>query len=590
MASDWAALKHKRAHKAPLASTSSSPPPPPPPSTSSARPLPAPQPAAPTALAFSHPDLPSSLEVRTLPGRGRAILAKAPFRPGQTLLATAPLVSALDNLHYSTRCSTCYRAADDLDAALPPANRKLLQCSLCHVVQYCTPQCQKRDWPVHKLECAALRAAAKASNGNKTVPDTPVRALGRLLWTSQVKGGDLWTQVESLESHRARLSPEEQERFFHLSIALSQYVGQETLKRTCPDAGAVIDLCSRFAANSFALTAPSDLSNLGVSISPLTALFNHSCAPNAVVVFPSFPSSPTTSRHMHVVALRPIQPGDEVVTSYVDLALPRDVRQKELRELYKFECRCEACEGGEGQEVDPRKALACPKDGCDGLIALPARDSTATSVTCLTCRALASYKSVHDALDAAKLAFADAEKAQYEEPHVAALHLQHLLTSLTAPLASTSALAPSSYPVLPALQLLLTLHLHASSFPAALSTARRAHQGAQRLYAPGHPVRALVRTTLVRLETMPPPQDASNPDAETRYWSDVPARERALAGLVGALREVELAFGDAGAVKGGEMARMLRDLISDQEQGIVVGRRLRAAASEEQRRVRTLGR
>jgi len=105
-------------------------------------------------------------------------------------------------------------------------------------------------------------------------------------------------------------------------------------------------------------------------------------------------------------------------------------------------------------------------------------------------------------------------------------------------------------------------------------------------------VRALLRTTLVRLETMPPPQDPSNPALETRYWSDVTARERALEGLVGALREVELAFGNgsAGAAKGGEMARMLRDLISDQEQGIVVGRRMRAAAVEEQRRVRTLGR
>ncbi|KPV72663.1 uncharacterized protein RHOBADRAFT_55751 [Rhodotorula graminis WP1] len=594
MASDWAQLKHKRLSKAPLASTSSSSTPPPP--TSSARPDPPTAPAATTPpVAFSHPHLPSSLEVRILPGRGRGIVANAAFQPGHTLVTTAPLVSALDNLHYSSRCSSCYRAADDLDSALPPARRKLLQCSLCHAVQYCTAQCQKRDWPVHKHECAALRNAANATAGNKPVPDTPVRALGRLLWTSEVKGNDLWTQVESLESHRTRLSPEEQERFFHLSIALAQYVGQETLKRACPDAAAVLDLCSRFAANSFALTAPTDLSNLGVSISPLTALFNHSCAPNAVVVFPSFPSSPTSSRHMHVVALHPIQPGDEVVTSYVDLALPRDVRQKELRERYKFECGCEACEGGgEGQAVDPREALACSraKEGCEGLIRLPDRDSTVTSVTCPTCRTTSSYKSVHAALDAAKLAFADADKAQYKEPHVAALHLQHLLTSLTAPLDSTPAFAPSAYPVLPALQLLLTLQLHASSFPAALSTARLALKGTQHLYARGHPVRALVRTTLVRLETMPPPQDAAHPDAETRYWSDVRAREGALEALVGALREVEVAFGDGGtgAVKGGEMAKMLRDLISDQEQGIVVGRRIRAAAVEEQRRVRTLQR
>lgn len=160
-------------------------------SRANSAPTTAPPPA--TAVPYSHPDLPSSLEVRTLPGRGRGIVARAAFRPGHTLLATAPLVSALDNLHYSTRCASCYRAADGLDSSNPAAGakRNLLQCSLCHVVQYCTPACQKRDWPVHKLECAALRAAAKATKGTKTVPDTPVRALGRLLWTSEVKGKEL---------------------------------------------------------------------------------------------------------------------------------------------------------------------------------------------------------------------------------------------------------------------------------------------------------------------------------------------------------------------------------------------------------------
>jgi len=81
---------------------------------------------------------------------------------------------------------------------------------------------------------------------------------------------------------------------------------------------------------------------------------------------------------MHVVALRPIQPGDEVVTSYIDLALPRDVRRRELSERYKFECACEACEGGEGERVDPREALACPRanEGCEGLIPLPGASLT----------------------------------------------------------------------------------------------------------------------------------------------------------------------------------------------------------------------
>ena len=84
----------------------------------------------------------------------------------------------------------------------------------------------------------------------------------------------------------------------------------------------------------------------------------------------------------------------------------------------------------------------------------------------------------------------------------------------------------------------------AQAFPAALSTALRASDGARRIYGEGHPVRALLRTTTARLRTMPPPLDAAHPEAEERYWGNVAAREEARGELVGALREVEVAFGD----------------------------------------------
>jgi len=45
------------------------------------------------------------------------------------------------------------------------------------------------------------------------------------------------------------------------------------------------------------------------------------------------------------------------------------MRQKELRERYKFKCGCEECEGKE-ERVDPREAFECPEKGCDGLLAI----------------------------------------------------------------------------------------------------------------------------------------------------------------------------------------------------------------------------
>ncbi|GAA6009589.1 hypothetical protein JCM10207_004115 [Rhodosporidiobolus poonsookiae] len=567
MATDWSALKAKRVNQvrrppfcafyAPLSIVSTGS------STLAAQGSPVP---------YSHPDLPSFLKVQQLPNKGRGVVAKRKIIAGSTLLTTSPLVAVLDNRHVPSRCSYCSRAQDDAEQQKP-----LLQCSLCHVVQYCSGACQQADWKLHKKECKALKAAAKAA-GKKVLPDSPVRALARLLWKRELEGDKLWQEVESLQSHRDDLLPEEQERFFQLSVALAQYTGsQELLASAVGGSGkGMLDLCSRFTSNSFSLTSPADVSNIGVAISPLTALFNHSCAPNAVVVFPSFPS-PSKPKNMAVVAIRDIEAGEEVLTSYVDLALPREERQKELKERYYFDCRCEACEAGalEG-EVEPRAALVCSKQTCKALIPLPVRSeaSSSASVSCSCCKSSAPYQDVYPAIDAAKLAFADAEKAQYSDPHLALRHLTNAIDTLTASLAPTPPLAPSSHPLFSSLQLLLTLQLHAGAFSLALPTARQAWLGASTLYPPSHPVRAVLLSTLARLETIPPPPDAG-PAAEIAYWSDEAARARGIARLAQAVREAEGAFGKESA--GGEMGRRLRALLRDQEEGVAMARRVRQA-------------
>lgn len=88
--------------------------------------------------------------------------------------------------------------------------------------------------------------------------------------------------------------------------------------------------------NSFTLSA-ADLTPIGVAMSPVCALFNHSCEPNAVVVFPK------GGKEMVVVALRDIAEGEEVLTSYVDVSQPYAERQKEVWERYDFHCDCALC-------------------------------------------------------------------------------------------------------------------------------------------------------------------------------------------------------------------------------------------------------
>ena len=66
------------------------------------------------------------------------------------------------------------------------------------------------------------------------------------------------------------------------------------------------------------------------------SMFNHSCDPNASVEFMSWDSRAS------LVALRDIDPGEEICITYCDETLGRIDRAKEL-ESYMFVCRCVKC-------------------------------------------------------------------------------------------------------------------------------------------------------------------------------------------------------------------------------------------------------
>ena len=74
---------------------------------------------------------------------------------------------------------------------------------------------------------------------------------------------------------------------------------------------------------------------------PTVALMNHSCYPN--VEWQSVNGTNTIG----MVALRNIEPGDELCVSYIDQSLPRLERRAELMRLYKFNCTCSKCLAGE---------------------------------------------------------------------------------------------------------------------------------------------------------------------------------------------------------------------------------------------------
>lgn len=69
---------------------------------------------------------------------------------------------------------------------------------------------------------------------------------------------------------------------------------------------------------------------------PNIALLNHSCEPNADVIF--------DGSDVRVRSRRTIEPGEEITISYVDPNESFEVRRDHLLSKFYFECRCNKCQ------------------------------------------------------------------------------------------------------------------------------------------------------------------------------------------------------------------------------------------------------
>ncbi|PLW22875.1 hypothetical protein PCANC_02822 [Puccinia coronata f. sp. avenae] len=343
------------------------------------------------------------------PSRGRGLFVKnqatSKIKPGTTLLSLIPHVAVLDTSCLSSRCSCCFLERQDFELDLPSnlSNRAMRRCGKCKVISYCGSNCQQLDWASHKSECTALvnyaalaEEAIKANQKSKSrsgaggiglkdsfglggdeadndsqtisrIPSATVRALGRLIWKKrkeEKQNPDWWTGLSELQHHLNEYNSTQKESLMQLSVTLSRYVGNKDLLDVFESASALLPLCSRFIDNSFTLTSII-LDHIGIVFVPPAAFINHSCTPNAVVVFPEGgegAGSTAGKEWVKVIAIKPIEPGEEILTSYIDSSGTRQERRNELVKRYKFVCDCPACQpDSDNEEVDPREALKCPK-------------------------------------------------------------------------------------------------------------------------------------------------------------------------------------------------------------------------------------
>lgn len=520
---------------------------------------------------------------------------------GTTILRLNPELTVPTSQSVDTLCHRCFSETKD--------GKALQRCSGCKVLRYCSTTCQKTDWPAHRQECKALqgyrlRAGDQSSPGSApSEPGTTIRLLGRLVWERQRLGQSWWSKVEALESKRGMITANSPS--FELPMLLARYLGvgddpsdaKDKMKELgFANAAEILDLISRISLNSFA-TYTSDLTAVGISLSTVAAMINHSCNPNVAIVYPNGPGA---DRPMHVVAIKDIEAGEELTTFYIDVSDPVDIRQDLLQKRYGFRCTCDLCvrniSNGKKKKIDPRTAIWCGRHQCNGWVEVQDLKPTGQ---CSKCKLdyVGSASEVQQTMQKGIELLNNVNGLVGRGEMMQALQISKVVMK-----GLTRIMPPSSYPLLGLLRQLQTALILCAASHDSLRDATVFYEEAIRfhmlslaamqaangtVYCIGHPVRAIAMATLATLLV----REATSPEEvkvsagisrHSDYLSRIPpvppmgpARDQAgIALMAQAIDELKIAYGID--EDGGEPGRKLIAQVREWKESEAIMARTRA--------------
>ncbi|KAK9219683.1 hypothetical protein WN943_008329 [Citrus x changshan-huyou] len=341
------------------------------------------------------------LTVTGLPEKGRCLYTTKDFYPGEVIISQEPYVCVPNNSSSISRCDGCF------------ASSNLKKCSACQVVWYCGSNCQKLDWKLHRLECQVLSRLDKEKRKSVT---PSIRLMLKLYLRRKLQNDnvipstttDNYSLVEALVarilfeliiwfnqfglvlcfSYNKSLMPAFVNNLFGKDMSdidekqlllYAQIANLVNLILQWPEISIkeIAENFSKLACNAHTI-CDSELRPLGTGLYPVISIINHSCLPNAVLVF--------EGRLAVVRAVQHVPKGAEVLISYIETAGSTMTRQKALKEQYLFTCTCPRCinlgQFDDIQESAILEGYRCKDDGCSGFLL---RDSDDKGFTCQQC-------------------------------------------------------------------------------------------------------------------------------------------------------------------------------------------------------------
>lgn len=279
--------------------------------------------------------------------RGRFVKSNATLPKGTEIITSQPLGTVALPQTLNESCNYCFRKQTS-----PPLQR----CSQCKNAYFCDMACFKNAWlSYHQYVCKANITSRDAED------DMDLEMLERVALniarykkrqaknqqqqSNAVVGGDSSEEsVEitmqaffSLVGHDNLQQRHVKEKY---TLLASEALKKPFIQQTGLKLDELVHYLNVFKSNNFAIN-DADMFAIGEGTFPIAALFNHSCRPNAVVMFEGALAS--------IHAIEDIEPDTEITISYVDAAHSRNYRQKSLQEKYFFNCTCERCCKGDAR-------------------------------------------------------------------------------------------------------------------------------------------------------------------------------------------------------------------------------------------------
>ncbi|KAH9756862.1 Histone-lysine N-methyltransferase ASHR1 [Citrus sinensis] len=248
------------------------------------------------------------LTVTGLPEKGRCLYTTKDFYPGEVIISQEPYVCVPNNSSSISRCDGCF------------ASSNLKKCSACQVVWYCGSNCQKLDWKLHRLECQVLSRLDKEKRKSVT---PSIRLMLKLYLRRKLQNDnvipstatDNYSLVEALVarilfeliiwfnqfglvlcfSYNKSLMPAFFNNLFGKDMSdidekqlllYAQMANLVNLILQWPEISIkeIAENFSKLACNAHTI-CNSELRPLGTGLYPVISIINHSCLPNAVLVF-----------------------------------------------------------------------------------------------------------------------------------------------------------------------------------------------------------------------------------------------------------------------------------------------------------------